>query len=1357
MATAVCVEPDSKKQESSAAKPAAPGQAAVANVPGAPAGLPLFLREPASPARTASRESPATPKQAPASDKKAAAPPAKAKAAPPGRGESGASAGTAQPVAAGDIARAPATPEQDPAFQQTANLVRGEATRQKKHDPETQKRQEAEDASALTDDDQVIQSAKEQNTGEMEKVGAKQQNEGQKFSAKKFKDDLKALISAARPETESEAKALAKEPPVKDFEDNFSKNIADEQAVVTGPLDRQAIPEPRNGMVEKTQKDLPPLAPPPSPHPIDPRLASPKARTDQEVSVQHHGDRLDAAMQDNQLSDDQLAESREPSFIQTLKVKQEATQKVAEAPAVYRQKEAALLQGAEAQTDGSLAAGLGRMGQVNQRTGTQVRGGQTATETRTEQRQREIKKSIDDIYKATVDGVKCVLEEMARSVKEAFTASLKAETQIFNDNVRRRISDYYGDWRIDDKIFGPADVVVEPNGETRAMTFEEAFGRKPVKRINPDVYRIFVQEKDRFVDAMDAKLDDIADNVQAGLNQAHLLIQLGKVNIAIFKSTLKGDELTYATQLEEEVTLKFETLEGSIDDTRADLLQTLADQYTENVAQLETTFNEINDELKKSWIDRAIEFIETVGRTIFQLADLLFTILVRVAHLVWDIIKHPIRFFETLVSGLMQGIGEFIGNIGTYLQEAFWTWVTGASPVQNIRLSVASGLESLFDLVMQVLRLGPADLRLIVEKVMGREFMEVIDRAMAAGEKLIEPVTILLTQGPVAFWHYLQETLASIIQSSFDRIKESVFFAFVEKALKWVAGFFIPGGGFVKIVKAIFKAFQFVAENLERIRHFFDSVFDSMEAATQGNTAGVVSKIITGLKMGIVLALDFLAKQIGLDKIVDNVQKVFQSLRRPIVSGIEWVLRKVKPFVMKIMRKLGLAKGEPRADGAYDGQIGKVVAFSAAGESHKLWIVQKGADAAVMMSSEPTSVSDQLTKYQQLADALTDMAQQEKVVGLIGQARQTLGRLDNKADVLAKDISKPKQDPQQIERQDQVVENDEEVLARQLAQIREGLGLEAEAASDDQSAQVRNLAFEALATELRVEHTAADTLAIVESVASRLRPQGLRRLEMVPGSTEEDAVVLAEASRPLPLAQFRRRADTPTGRTVTAAIKLTLAKNVTVPLGTFASAGGGPRQPTGGEILSTGSEIEAMTWNTSNIEAVSNYSDAEHQFVNWLENRRHLMALIREIEINVFNFIPCSGCASELALLLREIKRVQDRDIKERIERREAEPGEKRKLTSANLYWSKFYAVKARPISWGHLTEMKESGWTLHAPLDAYPPEQHSTKGGLTLVASGFWRLTGDSLAPPPKMSSRLGPGERQLKSGVIVRSGRSK
>jgi hypothetical protein len=272
-------------------------------------------------------------------------------------------------------------------------------------------------------------------------------------------------------------------------------------------------------------------------------------------------------MKENQLSDDQLAESREPSFLETLKVKNEAKQKAAEAPGVYRGKESEVLQSAEAKAGAELVGQLHKMGGIRRRSGKDVHGGQQNTETRTEKRQRLIKEKINGIYTRAVAEVKRILDAMTTKVKKDFSDSLKRQTDTFNENVRKRISDYYGNWRIDDKLFGPADVVVLENGDTRALTLQEVMGGG-VKSINPDVYKIFVEEKNRFLSAMDSELTTIAEQVGEGLTSAHKEIERGEKEIATFKSTLKGDELTYANELEEEVRLKFETLRGTIDDAR---------------------------------------------------------------------------------------------------------------------------------------------------------------------------------------------------------------------------------------------------------------------------------------------------------------------------------------------------------------------------------------------------------------------------------------------------------------------------------------------------------------------------------------------------------------------------------------------------------------------------------------------------------------------------------------------------------------------------------------------------------------------------------------------------------------------
>jgi hypothetical protein len=864
---------------------------------------------------------------------------------------------------------AAAQPVKVPGLKELKDEVRKEARKQRRHPKPHDKRTETEAATALPEPEQNEQSSKEKSEREMGRVAAEQKAQQQQraqYNAEAFKKDFRDLVAKQKaPQSEDAVKEYAEKPPVQGSTEAIQSNVAEKQGQMVKPLQEQLTTLPRPDDPKKADELKPPRGAP-KPGEPDASLAAPAPREGVEAEMKRQSDSLDSAMEKNRLSDDQLAESREPQFIETLEAKNQAKQKLAEAPGVYRAREAEILQSTQAQAAESMGGGLKGMAGVHRATNVRVHKGQGDTENNTETRQKEIKGKIVGIQEKTVKRVGDILGSMATQIKDYFVARLKFQSTMFNVQVRSRISDYYGNWRIDDKLFGPADVVIDEHGNTRAMTFDEMMGRKevPGKLINPDVWRIFKEEKEEFLDLMDAELDVIARSVETRLTAAATAISDGEAEIAGFKKTLSGKELEYADELEADVKMKFDILRGSIDAAREDLLQELADQYNETVNQLEVSFNEINDELKKSWLDRAIEFIETVGKTIFQLVDLVISILSRLASLVWKIIKHPIRFFETLVSGLGQGISMFVKNFGTYLQEAFWTWLTGASPARNIRLSVGSGVESLFDLVLQVLDLGQEGLRAIVEKVFGKKFMQGLDKVLALADKAIEPLTILLTKGPLALWEHLREQLGTLVHSTFERIKESVFFAFVEKGLKWIAGFFVPGGGFVKVVKAVVAAFQFVADNLERLRVFFDSVFDSLEAAVEGRTEVVANKIIVGLKMGIVLALDFLAKQLGLDKIVGTVQKIIQSLRRPIVAAIEWLLRKVKPFVMKLVTvavkagKKVLAVGKKAVARVRAWWRARKPFTSETGEQHALYLEGGETGARIMIRSDPLSYHD---------------------------------------------------------------------------------------------------------------------------------------------------------------------------------------------------------------------------------------------------------------------------------------------------------------------------------------------------------------------------------------------------------------
>ena len=154
--------------------------------------------------------------------------------------------------------------------------------------------------------------------------------------------------------------------------------------------------------------------------------------------------------------------------METLKVKQEAKKRVAAAPAEYRKREAEILGDAEKPAAQLLSKDLAGMGNIHHRIGGHVFKGQKDTESETEKRQREIKKKIDGKYLETVKAVTDILEGMTKQVKLDFAEGLTQQTNNFNANVRKRVSDYYGDWRIDDELFGPADVVVERKMVRRA-------------------------------------------------------------------------------------------------------------------------------------------------------------------------------------------------------------------------------------------------------------------------------------------------------------------------------------------------------------------------------------------------------------------------------------------------------------------------------------------------------------------------------------------------------------------------------------------------------------------------------------------------------------------------------------------------------------------------------------------------------------------------------------------------------------------------------------------------------------------------------------------------------------------------
>ena len=72
-----------------------------------------------------------------------------------------------------------------------------------------------------------------------------------------------------------------------------------------------------------------------------------------------------------------------------------------------------------------------------------------------------------------------------------------------------------------------------------------------------------------------------------------------------------------------------------------------------------------------------------------------------------------------------------------------------------------------------------------------------------------------------------------------------------------------------------------------------------MENAVKGDIAGIMTKITGALTKFITVALDFLVAFFGLGSLKEKVERFIERMRSPIIRGIDFVLKKFKPLVMK--------------------------------------------------------------------------------------------------------------------------------------------------------------------------------------------------------------------------------------------------------------------------------------------------------------------------------------------------------------------------------------------------------------------------------------------------------------------------
>ncbi|MBE7531190.1 MAG: hypothetical protein HS099_15830 [Ardenticatenaceae bacterium] len=871
----------------------------------------------------------------------AAATPASAKPPAAKPAANGASGGPAvAPVASGERGPdyvAPKSPEEDPAFMGVTSRVKETAVAEKEHAPATEKAAEAA-AAAEMPAAEIAGRAQNNQAGEMESAPTPD------FDAAGFKARLMQRIQEMAPKNAEEADQFKESNKLDGMKGEATNQVAAEKDKSKTPMEEAAGAAPDTGAVPpKPVTPIPDADPGEAPPPLGAEAAVPKEKGVGEVEqpLRESSQSLDDQMADAEVTEEQLANSNEPEFTGALESKKEAQTHAREAPTEVRVAEQEHI--TTAQTEATAVAEQQTQAMHSDRAAllAQVEGRQETAQTADEQARAKVGADINTIYEETKTNVEAILDRLDGEVERVFSAGAEVAKKAFEDYVDAKMEAYkeerYGGWLgwarwIADKLAGmPGEVNV-----------------------------FYAEGRNLFISKMDAVIDNVVAIIGRGMAEAKAEIANGRKRIQDYIAQLPQDLQAVGQEAADSIQSQFDQLEQSVNDKQNALIDTLASKYQEHLQAVDARIEEMKA-ANAGLIDRALNAITGVIRTILELKEMLLNVLARAADAIGRIIQDPIGFLGNLINAIKQGFSQFIDNIGTHLQQGFIAWLTGALGGAGITLPQTFDLPGILQLVMQILGISFEQIMGKVSQVLGIDIMGIYGQIMelvtiyqeqgmvglarfglerligAEGvEALMEVVHIfqVIQSGDFGqLWEIIQQHLSDLKEMIFGKIEEFIVERVIKAGITWLISLFNPAGAFIRACKMIYDVVMFFIERGSQIMSLVSAIIDSITSIASGNISAAASFIEQSLARAIPVAISFLSSLLGLGNISEKVQEIIQAVRTAVDNAIDRVLNSrpvqmVAGFIRRVIgritsfvqrgaarvgRALGLGGEEPAA------------------------------------------------------------------------------------------------------------------------------------------------------------------------------------------------------------------------------------------------------------------------------------------------------------------------------------------------------------------------------------------------------------------------------------------------------------
>ncbi|MGW3292611.1 hypothetical protein ACWC9S_01455 [Streptomyces xiamenensis] len=634
-----------------------------------------------------------------------------------------------------------------------------------------------------------------------------------------------------------------------------------------------------------TDKEVTPLTadqPPGNPGAPNASDAVPE-RQPEEVTDFSEGQRdTEQQMADADVTEEQLARGNEPDFDNALSEKKQGEEETAAAPGQARAAENAEIQTAKSGAAAAGAQAMAGLTATRQETGAQVDSGKNETKSEDEKKREQVTAKLQKVFDDTKTDVEKTLDGLDDKVDTQFTNGEKRARDDFTADHERRMKAYK------DKRYSGL--------RGKARWVKDKFAGLP-----DEANDLYQESRKLYVNRMQGVISDIADTIGRELGRAKSRIERGRTELQAEVEKLPADLRRFGEEAAADFSGQFDDLETTVDEKSEQLVQDLAQKYTEALDAIDEEIKALQEANKGLW-DRIKDAVVGVIQTIIELTNALMGILAKAASAVSKIIKDPIGFLGNVVRFVGDGLNLFTANIEQHLKTGLVSWLLGTAVKTGLEIPAKFDAKGIVQLLASLLGLTWDTIRAkIVRK-------GVPDKAMATVEKTIPEAQALQREGPAGLTKDITGESGDLKKTILDDLKSYLIPTVIVAGIAWIVSLLTPASAFVRAVKGIIDIVTFIVTQAAQITDFMNAILDAVIAIADGAAAGVPKLIESALSTSIPVLLGFLAALLGIGSLANKVKSVFQKVSRPVGRAIDKIIDRIARAGKKLSRN---SKGDP--------------------------------------------------------------------------------------------------------------------------------------------------------------------------------------------------------------------------------------------------------------------------------------------------------------------------------------------------------------------------------------------------------------------------------------------------------------